>query len=123
MHLIGAKELRAMLLVAFVGFVCSCGLVFGQGTSGSITGQITDSTGAAIVGATVTLNNVGTNYAQTTTSDSTGVYQFKLVQPGDYSLGVAAPGFAGYLQKGIVMNANLYATQNVKMRVASAIRM
>ena len=95
MQLIGAKALRALWLVALIGLVCSFGLVYGQGTSGSITGQITDSTEAAIVGATVTLTNVGTNYAQIATSDSTGVYQFKLVQPGDYSLGFAAPGFAG----------------------------
>ncbi len=65
MHLIGVKGLRALLLVVFVGLVCSCGLVYSQGTNGSLTGQITDPTGAAIVGATVTLTNVGTNFVQT----------------------------------------------------------
>lgn len=120
MHLIGAKELRALLLVALVGLVCSCGLVYGQGISGSLTGQITDSTGSVIVGASVTLNNVETNQAQSTKSDSTGVYAFKLVAPGNYSLDVSAPGFAAYAQKGIIMNANLNASQNVHLRVASA---
>jgi len=120
MHLIGAKTLRALLLVVFVGLVCSCGLIYGQGTNGSLTGQVTDPTGAVIVGAIVNLTNVGTNYVQTATTDSTGFYQFKLVPPGDYALNIAAPGFAAYAQKGIVMNANLYATQNVHMKVASA---
>src|ERR1017187_9848168 len=120
MHLIGAKKLRAILSIALVGFVCTCGLVFGQGRSGSLNGQVTDPTGAAIVGANVTLTNVGTNYVQVSTTDATGVYQFKLVPPGNYSLNIAASGFAAYEQKGIVMNANLYATQNIHMRVASA---
>ncbi len=120
MHLIGAKELRAMLLVALLGLVGSCGLVFGQGTNGSLTGQITDPTGAAIVSATVSLTNVGTNFVQTQKSDASGIYMFKLVPPGSYSLNIVAAGFATYAQQGIVMNANLYATQNVHMRVASA---
>ena len=81
MHLIGTKKLRAMLSVALVGLVFSCGLVFGQGTSGSLSGQVTDPTGAAIVGANVTLTNIGTNYVQVATTDATGVYQFKLVPP------------------------------------------
>lgn len=119
MHLIDAKTIRALSLVALI-LVCSCGLVFGQGTNGSLTGQVTDPTGAVIVGANVTLTNVDTNYAQAAKSDSTGVFLFSLVPPGNYSLAVAAPGFAAYTQKGIVMNANLYANQNVQMRVASA---
>lgn len=41
--------------------------------------------------------------------------RFTLVPPSDYSLTIAAPGFAVYAQKGIVMNANLYATQNVRL--------
>ena len=51
MHLIGAKRLRALLLVAIIGLACSCGLIYGQGTNGFLTGQVTDPTGAAIVGA------------------------------------------------------------------------
>ncbi len=120
MQLISAGKLRAMLLVALVGLVTSCGLVYGQGTNGSLTGQITDPTGAAIVGATVSLTNIGTNSVQTDKADPSGVYTFKLVPPGNYSLRIEASGFAAYEQKGIVMNANLYATQNIHMRVASA---
>jgi hypothetical protein len=106
-----------MILVGIAG---SGTLVQGQGTNGNLTGEITDPSGAAIPGAVVTLTNVDTNYPQSTTTDSIGVYLFKLVAPGHYSLTVTASGFAGYSQTGIVMNANLYATQNVKMKVATA---
>jgi hypothetical protein len=118
MHLIGAKRLRALLLVAIIGLACSCGLIYGQGTNGSLTGQVTDPTGAAIVGANVTLTDTGTGDSQVEKTDATGVYLFKLVPAGNYSLGITAQGFAAYNQTGIVMNANLYATQNVHLTIA-----
>ena len=120
MQLIKGAHVRVWLLVMLVVLAGSGMLAFGQGTNGSLSGQITDATGAVIVGASVTLNNVDTNLAQIVVTDSTGEYQFKLVPPGNYSLNVSAQGFAGYLQKGIVINANLYATQNIQMRVANA---
>ncbi len=120
MHLVNARHLRVLLAVVFAVLLGSSALSFAQGTNGSLTGQITDPSGAAIPGATVTLTNVGTNYAQSISTDSTGVYLFKLVPPGNYALTVASPGFAEYVQKGIVINANLYATQNVHLQVATA---
>src|ERR1035441_3859025 len=111
---------RALMVVVLVGAFLSPTPSHAQSTYGSLTGQVTDPTGAAIAGASATLNNVDTNYSQTTNTDSTGVYLFKLVSPGDYSLTISARGFAEYVQKGIVINANLYATQNVGMRVATA---
>ena len=95
-------------------------LAYGQGTSGSLTGQVSDPTGAAVVDATVTLKNVDTNFVQTATSNNTGIYLLKPVMPGNYSLTIAAKGFAVYVQHGIVITANLYATQDVHLKVASA---
>jgi hypothetical protein len=120
MHLTNAKNLRALLLAVFVGLAGSCALVYGQGTSGSLTGQVTDTNGAVIPSAAVTLTNVDTNYAQGAVTDNTGVYLFKLVPPGNYSLTIIAASFAQYQQKGIVINANLYATQNVQLKVGNA---
>jgi hypothetical protein len=114
------KHLWVLLPLILVGLALSGTSVLGQGTNGSLTGQITDPAGAAIPGASVTLTDVDTNNAQLTTTDSVGVYSFKLVPPGHYSLAVAASGFARYEQSGIIMNANLYATQNVKMKLATA---
>ena len=79
-----------------------------------------DPTGAAVVGANVSLANVGTGFSQVEKTDSSGVYLFNLVSPGNYSLNITAQGFAGYDQTGIVMNANLYATQNVHLKIARA---
>ncbi len=120
MQLISAKGLRNLLLVAVLGFVSSAALLFGQGTNGSLTGQVTDASGAAIPGASVALTNVDTNYPQNAVTDGQGVYLFNLVPPGHYALAVTANSFALYVQKGIVINANLYATQNVQLTVAKA---
>ena len=66
------------------------------------------------------MTDIDNNYGATLKTDTTGAYQFKLVPPGNYSLLISAASFADYLQKGIVINANLYATQNVHLKVASA---
>ncbi len=110
------------LLVLLAGFLLNWSVpALAQGTSGSLTGQITDPSGATVVGATVTLKNVDTNYLQTATTDNTGIYLLKPVMPGNYSLTVAAKGFATYVQNGIVITANLYATQDVRLKLASVV--
>jgi hypothetical protein len=103
--------------ITFVGFGLAA---YGQGTSGSLTGQISDSSGAAVANATVTLKNVDTNSAQVTTSNSMGIYLLKPVMPGKYMLTINAAGFASYVQRGIGITANLYATQDVSLKIASA---
>ena len=120
MQTISAKSLKALVLVLVVAVVGSGVAAFGQGTSGSLTGQVTDPTGAAVVGASVTLTNVDTNLIQKESSDNTGSYLLKPVMPGQYSLTISAQGFAAYVQRGIVITANQYATQDVHLRIASA---
>ena len=120
MRMIKARHLQVLMLVVLAVVAATGSLVFGQGTSGSLTGQITDAAGAALVGTNVTLTNVDTSLTLSTKTDATGVYSFNLVPPGNYQLQVSAPGFAEYVQKGIVINANLYATQNVALKVAAA---
>ncbi len=76
------KYLRVLL---FMFLICSfdAAALVAQSTYGSLTGQVTDPQGAAIANARVTLTNLGTNNAQTVTTDSTtGIYVFKLVSPG-----------------------------------------
>src|SRR5580698_2989496 len=119
MQRLKATQCWGLLFVLLIGFVCLGNPVLGQGTNGSLAGQITDSSGAAIPGAAVTLTNVGTNLVLSGVTDGQGEYHFTLVPPGNYTLAVKAATFAGYVQKGISINANLYATQNVQLRVAS----
>ena len=118
MQVAWGSYLRAALLALLTVITGVAALA--QGTNGSLTGQVTDPSDAAVSSATVTLTNVGTNLVLTTVTDTTGVYLFKLVPPGSYALAISVPGFAKYQQNGIVINANLYATQNVHLKVATA---
>jgi hypothetical protein len=88
----GIKFLLMLLFLALFGLSGSDKFLFAQGTNGTLTGQVIDSSGAAIPGATITLTNVGTSYPQTETTDGTGIYLFKLVPPGNYMLTVVARG-------------------------------
>ncbi len=65
-----------------------------QGSTGSITGVVSDSTGAVVPNATVTLTSQGTNQTQTTTTTNEGVYRFVLLQPGKYAVKTSASNFA-----------------------------
>ncbi len=103
---VGIRFLFMLLFLTLVGFSGSDKSLFAQSTYGSLTGEVSDPSGAAIPGATIVLTNVGTSFPQTETTDGTGVYLFKLIPPGNYMLTVAAHGFEKYLQQGIVIDAN-----------------
>ena len=115
-----ATQLWGLLVVILICLVSLGTSAFAQGTDGNLTGQITDSSGAAIPGAAVTLTNVDTDLVLSAVSDAQGVYLFKLIPPGKYALKVNSGAFAEYIQKGIVIDANTSATQNVQLRVAGA---
>jgi len=92
---------------------------FAQITGASLTGQVTDKTGAAVPGATVTVENANTNLTEQTTSNGQGIYKIAPLPPGTYMLTVEAKGFSTYIQKGIVLTVALSATQNVALNAGS----
>jgi hypothetical protein len=61
--------------------------------TGAISGTVTDPSGAAVVGAKLTITGLGTGEAFAITSSGTGGYQFALLKPGDYTLSVSRDGF------------------------------
>ena len=79
---------------------------FAQVTSGSVTGMVQDSSGAAVVGASLRLINNATALAQTTLSDGSGNFQFLLTPPGIYVLEATHPGFRTFRRDGVVVEAD-----------------
>jgi hypothetical protein len=113
-------DLRFRALFLILAVVLLGGMQgWAQGTSASLTGSVTDSSGAAVSGASVTVTNVDTNYSLSVKSDSIGVYNLRPLPIGNYTLAIHAAGFDNYLQKGIVLTANLAATQNVSLKVGA----
>jgi hypothetical protein len=76
------------------------------GMGGSISGTVTDSSGAAVVKAVVTATNTDTGLRQTTATDDRGFYSFPNLPIGKYELEVASTGFRSYRRTGIVLDAN-----------------
>ncbi len=74
-----------------------------QAGNADLTGQILDSTGAAIVSARATITEVETGISASTSSGDDGVYVFAGLRPGTYKLAVEANGFARLEQTGITL--------------------
>jgi hypothetical protein len=73
---------------------------------GSVSGTITDASGAAVPGATVTAVNADTDVGQTTTTDSKGAYSLPQLAVGSYTILVEAPGFKPHRRTGVVVDAD-----------------
>ncbi len=90
------SALLAMGLLIGAGYVAVslAPAAYGQSNiSGDIVGTVTDSSGAVVTNATVTLKNEDTGAASVSTTGDTGAYRFPLLKPGKYSVSVAAAGF------------------------------
>jgi hypothetical protein len=74
-----------------------------QTPTGTVQGSVTDSTGAAIQGASITIVRTATNETRVVSSDSAGRFTIPFVQPGSYTVTVAASGFRSAKQENIVV--------------------
>ncbi|HWT65775.1 MAG TPA: carboxypeptidase regulatory-like domain-containing protein [Terracidiphilus sp.] len=110
----GAYQL--LLAILFLGLQP---FVFAQGTSASLTGTVTDASGAAVAGASIKIVNTDTNFSQVTKSDGVGVYLLRAIPIGHYKLLVDANGFSKYQQEGLVLTTNMAATQNISLQVSA----
>ena len=92
---------------AFLFMFLPCGVfVSWAGVGGSISGTVTDSTGAVIAKACVTVTNVDTGVQQTVTSDAKGLYSFLNLPIGHYTLAVWVPGFRPYTRANTAIDVN-----------------
>ena len=80
-------------VVVIVSVMAGAISVWGQGRTASLTGLVTDPTGAAIPGAQVTIRNTQTNIEQTITTGESGYYTFQVLEVGSYEVVVEQGGF------------------------------
>ncbi|HEX4156583.1 MAG TPA: carboxypeptidase regulatory-like domain-containing protein [Acidobacteriaceae bacterium] len=104
------KSLRHRLLAAIFAVVSPLLLLVFSApaiqaqNSGDITGTITDSTGAVIPRATVTIINLGTGESHTATTNGAGLFDFPGLDNGRYNLSVQMTGFATFKKRNIILN-------------------
>ena len=88
----------AFLSVVFA-IAMMAGAAFAQSETGQITGKVTDTNGAVVAGATITLHSAETGAQRTATTNDDGVYAITNLQPGVYQITVEAANFAKSTQR------------------------
>src|SRR5262245_18853070 len=106
--------LSLTLCLALVG--ATFGTAFGQAVYGSIFGMVTDSSGAAVPNATVTITNTGTNVSETTRTNGSGNYNQTRLMPGTYRVKVEAPSFKAAVVETVVVNVDTASTVNLTLQ-------
>lgn len=103
---------------SILGIVFLLGIsAYSQGTTTRITGNVTDSSGAAVPGATVTLTDAATNVSLRTTTNDGGSYTFDLIQPATYTVRIEKDGFKSFLSTKNTVVVNIPATINAALEV------
>ena len=106
-----------LFVFAFVLF--SCRALLASDTA-SISGTVSDASGAIVVGATVTATNIATSVATTQTTNAQGYYSFQALPLGTYSVAVTKAGFKAYQQTGLILDVNTALTVDVSLQVGEA---
>ncbi|MCI0663598.1 MAG: TonB-dependent receptor [Acidobacteria bacterium] len=104
--------MSALLLTLFTAL-----LVFGQETTGTISGTISDASGAKIPGATVKVE--GAAFARTATTDSEGFYRMLQIPPGVYKVSVTANNFASTNIADVIVALGKTTPVDVSLKVGS----
>jgi carboxypeptidase family protein len=90
-----------------------------QNYSGSIVGTVTDSSGAAVAGATVTVVNPATNFTTTTKTSGTGSFSVQQLSVGNYELHVVQQNFKEFVAKDVEVHVSTPTEVNAKLDVGN----
>ena len=108
---------RILIPLAAIALVLCLVSVARAGEGGSISGTVTDATGAVVPKATVTATDTDTGIRQTVVTDDKGFYSLLDLPIGHYELGVESPSFRPYRRTGIVIDANSALTVDAALEV------
>ena len=108
---------RLQLLVAL--FAATAVAAFGQ-SSASLSGTVTDPTGAAVPNAHIVVHSIATGADRVVDTDGAGLYAVPALLPGDYSVKASAAGFSNDTVPKVTLNVDSGVTLNLKLAVASA---
>lgn len=86
----------------------------------TVTGHVSDTSGAAMPKVSVQIMNLGTNETAVAITNGQGVYSLPFLKPGAYRLTVEAPGFKRYVRDNIVLNVGDTSGIDVKMEVGQS---
>src|SRR5204862_8296286 len=85
---------------------------------GSLTGNVTDATSAAVPGAQVEATHQNTNVKTETTTDERGIYRFTNLQPGLYKVAITLQSFRPYTATNVPVQPNEIRRVDVQLQIA-----
>src|SRR6266446_2497640 len=106
-----------LVFVALVMLLCSAHPAWGQDVTASITGTVSDPSGAAVVGATVTTKSVERGITYTAVTNDSGIYRIAQLPVGSYELKAEKTGFASVAYPAFVLTLNQVARIDVALKV------
>ena len=112
----GASEMRTFRTVSFGGFLLwLSAAAFGQVDTATITGNVTDPSGASVLGARIRAINQANGLDYNATSGDSGVYVLTALPIGTYDLEIGNDGFQTTRRRGIMLNAGTRAKVDVQL--------
>ncbi len=105
------------LLTGICALLLSIFPAFAQTTSGSVSGTITDASGAPVPNAPVNLINIDTKEKRTANTSSDGLYQFVSIPPANYRIEVQQTGFKSVVREPVVVQTASSATINIALQL------
>jgi hypothetical protein len=99
------QGLRSICVLFLLCALCA-GVAFSQAVNGTIVGTVTDTSGAAVANAKVTLTETNTKISRSTQSNESGAWGFPNLPPGTYEVAVEMTGFKKDVQSGVILEAN-----------------
>jgi hypothetical protein len=122
--MINARLLRTLHYLGLALLLLRCvgtpSYLSAQVAGGTIQGVIADSSGAAIVGAHLTITETATGTTRSAITNSSGSYSVPNLQPSQYSVAVTAPGFSPEVANGITLTVGANLTVNFSVKVGSS---
>ena len=112
------------MLIRRLAFIILCSVLlcgaqaFGQGTSSTLSGTVTDSQGAVVPGANISIKNVDTGQVRQVSTDGSGYYRVEALPVGHYEVRAEHPGFKANVTN-LTLTVAEEASANFKMEVGS----
>jgi hypothetical protein len=116
-----AQPSNRLLLVVALFFASLIAVPLGhpQTTNASVSGVVTDSSGASVVGAQVTARNSGTGLIETATTTDAGTYTLTTLPPGTYTVSTMKQGFTTSVQTGLLLTVSQAATLKTVLKIGA----
>ncbi|HEX4275037.1 MAG TPA: carboxypeptidase regulatory-like domain-containing protein [Bryobacteraceae bacterium] len=107
------------ILSAGAGILAIAAIAFCQSDRGTITGTVTDATGAVVAGAALKVQNTQTGAVYPGATSATGNYTLAQLPAGQYEMSVEVPGFKTYIRRGLVVDVAQTYRVDVSLQVGT----